>query len=179
MSDDNFLLRLQKALNSILPSQPTEIDDTPVIEKSQVLKSINVEEQKAIEVVYKPDCKDAHEEWMSASTIEKGEASFRNNEVSSNLFHLVETDRFSITKSWLLDKDTDFQVDTNTKTLSKGTWLAEVHYSDNALWELKKSNELGGLSLGGYGDVNKETGEITNLCFSEDEYLAIHNEESK
>lgn len=175
MSDDNFLLRLQKSLNAIFPVN----NNTPEIEKSQVIKALNVEEQKAVEVVYKPDCKDAHNEWMSAETIAKGEKSFRNNEVLANLFHLVETDRFSITKSWLLEEDTDFEVEGNTKTLLKGTWLAEVYYSDSSLWELKKSNQLGGLSLGGYGDVNESTGEITNLCFSEDEYLAIHKGDLK
>ncbi|CAH9011642.1 putative hyphothetical protein [Vibrio phage 424E50-1] len=177
MSDRNFLQRIQKAIQSTLEGgskseQPEEAVNT-------VIKQLNVEEQKAVEIVYKPDEKDAHGEWMSAETIAKGRESYHNNVVVPNLFHLVETDRFEITKSWLLEEDTDFEVDGETKTLLKGTWLAETHYTDTALWELKKSKELGGLSLGGYGDRCSETGEITNLCFSAEEYLQIHKEDEE
>lgn len=175
MSDRNFLLRIQKAIQSTFESEPKVSEP----EGKTIIKEFNVEEQKAVEVVYKPDTKDAHGEWMSAETIAKGKESFDSNAVTPNLFHLVETDRFAITKNWLLEEDTDFEVEGETKTLVKGTWLAETHYTDASLWELKKSKELGGLSLGGYGDRNAETGEITNLCFSKEEYLQIHAEDEE
>ncbi|BAV80912.1 hypothetical protein [Vibrio phage RYC] len=169
MSDRNFLRLIQKAITDVM-------DDTgnqPANKQtgSPIIKSFIEEEQIAVEVVYKPDEKDAHGEWMSEETIRKGYESFERNEVAPNLFHLVDTDRFEFGDSNILEEDTTYEVAGEAKTLKKGTWIMETHYTDKELWELKKSGELGGLSLGGYGLRNEETGEITNLRFSEEEYL--------
>lgn len=169
MSDKDLLQKAYNLIGNILKGSSKE--STP-----EVIKSLNTEEQKCIEVVYAPNVKDAHGEWMEASTILRGQKSFSKNEVGSNLFHLVETDKFSITKSWIVEEDSDYETPDGVKTVAKGTWLAETHYTDPALWEMKKSGELGGLSLGGYGSVNEETGEIINLCFSKDEYQQLLGE---
>ena len=63
------------------------------------------EEMVAYEVVYEPDTKDAHGEWMSTETVFKACENFNKNlelgNVKPNLFHLVNTDLFSIEKSWI------------------------------------------------------------------------------
>ena len=173
MSDRAFLRRIQKAMQGVLG------DSTKDEPKVNIIKSVNVEEQKTVEVVYKPDDRDVHDQWMTEETIAQGEESFRGNEVTPNLYHIMDTDQFEVTKSWVLPEDTTYEIADSefpSKTLKKGTWVAEVHYKDSSLWELKKSKELGGLSLGGYGDVNEETGEITNLSFSAEDYLKFKDE---
>lgn len=175
--DHDFLRKIQKAIQNVTGTEPEVVPKKEP--EAKVIKSVQVEEQKAVEIIYKPDEKDVHGEWMSEETIIKGEQSFQDNEVVANLFHLMETDQFEITKSWVLEEDTDFDQSGEVKSLKKGTWLAETHYSDPTLWELKKSGEIGGLSLGGYGDVDAETGEITNLCFSAEEYKNLHEVEAE
>lgn len=165
--------RFYKGLGSVLKSK-----------KSTVIKELNEEQRKCIEIVYAPMAKDAHGEWASASTIKEAEASYQRNEVVPNLFHVVSTDRFELTKSWILEEDTTYS-DTGIE-VTKGTWMIETHFIDDDLWSLKKigmdpdlsmkekidRGGLGGVSLGGYGRVNTETGEITNLLFSKEEFIA-------
>lgn len=182
--DKSFLDRLRKALN-LLPLGD-EKESNPVIEKSNVvLKAVDTEQRLCTEIVYKPIVKDLHGDWMSAETIKSGEASFRTNlevgKVTANLFHVTPTTKFAITKSWVLEDDTTFEG--KEEVVVKGTWLAETHYIDDQLWEMKKSNVLGGLSLGGFGKTNPATGEITSLCFSQEEFKMamdkLQEEESK
>lgn len=175
------LISMMKSLASVVGFTVTEnelIEETvvkstedPIIEVP-VLKALNEEEQICIEIVYSPDVKDLHGEWMTEDEIVKGEESFSRNleagVVKANLFHVTTTDKFSIKKSWVLPEDTKFEG--REELVTKGTWLNEVHYADAGLWEMKKSNELGGLSFGGYGHVNKSTGEIKALRFEKSEY---------
>ncbi len=174
------MLQLQKGLAKLFnlgddqKEDLSQVNDDSVL---QVIKAVNTEERKCVEIVYKPDAKDAHDQFMNAEEIIKAEQSFQRNEVVSNLFHLVETDKFTIEKSWVTESDTTFEG--REEVVQKGTWLVETHYGDEALWELKKSGEMGGLSLGGYGHVNKATGEITKVRFNKDEYLEAMKEDEE
>ncbi len=136
-------------------------------EKSSVVKALDVELKETIEVVYMPDTPDLHEQWMSKEEITKAEANFSTNLqaglVKGNLFHSFETDKFTIEDSWVTKMDGTYGED--EVFLAEGTWLAKCKFHDDTLWEMKKSNELGGLSFGGNAFVNEETGEITELTF--------------
>ena len=131
-----------------------------------------VEEQMvSYEVVYEPDTKDAHGEWMSKDTIEKGCENFNSNLTSgivkANLFHLGETDAFTIEKTWV-HQDLDVIVKDTSQPIKAGTWLAKLKFHDKDVWELKKAGIIQGVSIGGKGMVNESTGEITQLSFDED-----------
>ncbi len=200
-----MMLQLQKGLAKLF-----NLGDEP----TKIVKGLVQEERTAVEVMYKPLEKDAHNQYMTVEEIAQAEASYQRNEVVSNLFHLVETDKFSITKSWLTEEDSEYELpiedmielytnkplteDFNeterekalahwnsekekgsVRTIEKGTWLVKTHYGDEALWELKKSGKMGGLSLGGYGHVNKATGEITKVRFNKDEYLEAMKEDEE
>jgi hypothetical protein len=58
-------------------------------------------------------------------------------------------------------------VDTG-ELIKAGSWVAKLKYHSKDLWELKKANVVGGVSIGGTGQINKETGEITNVSFDLD-----------
>ena len=63
------------------------------------------EEMVSYEVVYEPNVKDAHGEWMSEKTIQKACENFNKNlekgVVQPNLFHLKDTDLFTIEDTWI------------------------------------------------------------------------------
>lgn len=162
--DNGFLTNLYNSLGAILKSNSP--DETP----STILKAVDVEQRLCTEIVFKPLVKDAHGEWYTSETIKVGEESYSRNKdaIPSNLFHSKDTEMFSVRKSWVLEEDTVF--DDSDAVVSKGTWLVETHYKDDALWEMKKSKELGGLSPKFYANVNTDTGEITDVFFSYKEF---------
>lgn len=135
--------------------------------ETQVVEELN-EEMVSYEVVYEPLVKDAHGEWMSEATIEKACENFNQNlekgVVNSNLFHLKETDAFTIESTWV-QKEFDVKVIQTGEVIKAGTWVAKLKYNDETLWDLKKQGVLGGVSIGGRGVINQKTGEITNVTF--------------
>jgi len=126
------------------------------------------EEMISYEVVYEPNTKDAHNQWMSEDTIRKGCENFNANlakgVVKPNLFHMKDTDQFEIVKTWI-NEELDVKVQGTEEAISKGSWVAMIKYNDSNLWELRKANIVQGVSIGCLGTVNDETGEITNLSF--------------
>jgi hypothetical protein len=141
-----------------------------VLVKFGVMKAAEtpVEEKVSYEIVFEPDVKDAHEQWMTAETIEKGCANFNENleagVVQPNLFHLSDTDKFSIEKSWI-NQELDVVVSGSEEPIKAGAWVVKVKYHDDTLWALKKAGIVQGVSIGCMGNINEETGEITNLTF--------------
>lgn len=139
-------------------------------DKFQQQEVVN-EEMVSYEVIYEPNVKDAHGEWMTPETIEKACENFNQNLeagiVHPNLFHLKDTETFTIESTWV-QKELDVLVEQTGEVIKAGTWIAKIKYNDPALWELKKSGVVGGLSIGGSGFVNQKTGEITNVNFDEE-----------
>lgn len=135
-----------------------------------LIKDSSKEQMISYEVVYEPDVKDSHNQWMSPETLEKGCENFNQNlksgVVKSNLFHLQETEMFTVVDTWI-QKEFDVTVSDSGESIKAGTWVAKLQYHDKDLWELKKSGVIGGVSIGARGIVNEETGEITELSFEE------------
>ncbi len=130
------------------------------------------EEMVSYEVVYEPNTKDAHGQWMSAETLAKACENFNANlesgVVQPNLFHLENTDLFSIEKTWI-QEEIDVVVEATGEKIKAGTWIAKLQYKSPDLWELKKAGVVGGVSIGCTGVVDQETGEITDVSFEGDE----------
>jgi flavin-dependent dehydrogenase len=144
---------LEKAVGSTVQEQQPEVLD---------------EEMVSYEVIYEPFTKDAHGEWMSDKTIEKAMENFNKNLekgiVQPNLFHLKDTEAFTIESTWI-QKELDVQVVQTGEVIKAGTWVAKIKYNDAGLWQLKKAGIVGGVSIGATGVINQETGEITNVKF--------------
>ena len=130
------------------------------------------EEMVSYEVIYEPFTKDAHGEWMSDKTIEKAMENFNKNlekgVVQPNLFHLKDTEAFTIESTWI-QKELDVKVIQTDEVIKAGTWVAKLKYNDADLWQLKKSGVVGGVSIGAVGTINQTTGEITNVKFDGDD----------
>ena len=130
------------------------------------------EEMVSYEVIYEPFTKDAHGEWMSDKTIEKAMENFNKNlekgVVQPNLFHLKDTEAFTIESTWI-QKELDVKVIQTDEIIKAGTWVAKLKYNDADLWQLKKSGVVGGVSIGAVGTINQTTGEITNVKFDGDD----------
>lgn len=148
---------LEKAVGSTVQEQKPEVLD---------------EEMVSYEVIYEPFTKDAHGEWMSDKTIEKAMENFNKNLekgiVQPNLFHLKNTEAFTIESTWI-QKELDVKVIQTDEIIKAGTWVAKLKYNDADLWQLKKSGVVGGVSISGMGTVNQTTGEITNVKFDGDD----------
>ena len=144
---------LEKAVGSTTQEQKSETLD---------------EEMVSYEVIYEPFTKDAHGEWMSDKTIEKAMENFNKNLekgiVQPNLFHLKNTEAFTIESTWI-QKELDVKVIQTDEVIKAGTWVAKLKYNDADLWQLKKSGVVGGVSIGAVGTINQTTGEITNVKF--------------
>ena len=144
---------LEKAVGSTVQEQKPETLD---------------EEMVSYEVIYEPFTKDAHGEWMSDKTIEKAMENFNKNLekgiVQPNLFHLKDTEAFTIESTWI-QKELDVKVIQTDEVIKAGTWVAKIKYNDADLWQLKKSGVVGGVSIGAVGTINQTTGEITNVKF--------------
>src|SRR5690606_39374675 len=128
------------------------------------------EQMISYEVVYEPDTKDAQNQWMSKETLEKACEIFNENlkrgVVKSNLFHVKETDLFTIEDTWI-QKEFDVVVDGTDQPMKAGTWIAKLQFNDPGLWQFKKSGVLGGVFWGGWGCLMEETGAITDLHFND------------
>lgn len=135
-------------------------------------ESSNEEQMISYEVVYEPDTLDAHGEWMSKETLTKACEDFNKHlasgDVHANLFHVQDTELFSIEDTWI-QKELDVVVPQTGQPIKAGTWVAKLKYNDEDLWNLKKSGVLGGVSIGAKGEINPETGEITNVSFADEE----------
>ncbi|MFM5481808.1 XkdF-like putative serine protease domain-containing protein [Aeromonas veronii] len=139
--------------------------------KELILKSAKQEteeERISVEVVYVPgeQERDAHGQWMSKATVIAACKDFNDNlhNISPNLYHISNTDKFEILKSWVQE---EIDVVANGQTIPAGTWLVKLRYSPE-LWKLKKAGKIQGVSIGCRGVVNPETQEITNVSFSPD-----------
>lgn len=126
------------------------------------------EEMISYEVIYEPNTPDAHGEWMSKETLVKAQADYKKAQeigaVTENLYHLQDTDTFTIVDHWI-QPEYDVTVNGTGQIIKAGTWVAKVQYNSPELWEMKKANIVGGLSLQCGGMVNEATGELTDLRF--------------
>lgn len=170
---------LYKSLAALVGEKPVSVE-TPV-EEELLIKSYssesegvtleNIEEERrCLEVIMEPHTRDAHDNWYTPETISKGRDSYELNKaaIPANLFHIVDTESFTVEETFILEEDTHYEAIDDT--LKKGTWMAWTKYSDDEVWELKKSGELGGLSPSCLGKVDKQTGEITNLAFTKEDF---------
>jgi hypothetical protein len=134
-------------------------------------QDVVTEEMVSYEVIYEPLVKDAHGEWMSEETLANACENFNQNLaagiVQSNLFHLQDTQTFTIEDTWI-QKEFDIVVEATGEKIKAGAWVCKIKYHDEDLWEMKKSGVIGGVSIGGRGSIDAETGEITNVNFDGD-----------
>lgn len=112
-----------------------------------VVKSVNEELRQATYVVLVPDEVDLHGDIVSEDEVRKACHNFNKFSGQANLFHLANTNTFEFAESYIAPADMVL----GDKFVKKGTWLAVVQALDDKLWELMKSGEICGLSIGALG----------------------------
>ena len=114
-----------------------------------VKKSKNEELKQVLYVVMAPDETDLHGDTTSPEEISKACHNFNLHCRQANLFHLVQTDSFSIVESYIAP--VDFVL--NEKVVKAGTWLSNLQIHDDQLWELIKSGDITGVSINALASV--------------------------
>lgn len=114
-----------------------------------VIKALNEELMQVTYVAMLPDSTDLAGDFTSAEEVRKAKESFNKSEQRANLFHMSMTDTFDVIESYLAPADMIL----NNQAVLKGTWLMTLQINDSDLWELVKSGDINGISIGAEATV--------------------------
>lgn len=120
-------------------------------ETVQVVKSVNEELKQATFIVLAPDEVDLHGDIIPENEVRKACYNFNKYSNQANLFHITKTATFEFAESYIAP--VDFVL--GDVLVRKGTWLATVQVLNDDLWELVKSGEVNGLSIGALASIEK------------------------
>lgn len=138
-----------KSFKRDITEQELSEEDKIVKEDLQITKSVNEELKQATFIVMVPDEVDLHGDVITEDEVRKACHNFNKFCMKANLFHLVQTDTFEIAESYIAP--TDFIL--GDKFVKKGTWLCTLQVLDDKLWQLIKSGEVNGVSIGAMAKV--------------------------
>lgn len=138
-----------KSYTKDISEEELNTEDTSAWTKISVTKSVDQELQQVLFVCMAPDEVDLHGDVTTAEEISKACHSFNTACGKANLLHLMETDSFSIVESYIAPAE--FVL--NDKVITKGTWLVNLQVHDDELWELVKSGDINGVSIGALAKV--------------------------
>ena len=120
-------------------------------ETVQVVKSVNEELKQATFIVLVPDEVDLHGDIIPEDEVRKACHNFNKYSNQANLFHITKTATFEFIESYC--SPVDFVL--GDTLVRKGTWLATVQVLNDDLWELVKTGEVNGLSIGALASTEK------------------------
>lgn len=123
-------------------------DSIPGVEL-QVAKSLN-EELMQVTYVAMQEGVDLTGDYTSADEVRKAKESFNHSMQRANLFHMVMTDSFSVSESYLAPVDMVI----GAKFVQKGTWLMTLQIHEPEVWQMVKSGEINGISIGAMAKVH-------------------------
>lgn len=116
-----------------------------------VIKSTNEELKQVTYVCMVPNSVDLQGDYTSESEVRKAMESFNKSQQRANLFHYVMTDTFHVVESYLAP--VDFTL--GEHEVKKGTWLMTLQIKNDELWELIKSGEVNGISIGAKAQIEE------------------------
>lgn len=132
----------QAALAAMVNAREAEAKKATMKAADEVLK-------QALYVVLVPDEVDAHGDTYSVDTVRKAKESFNKSNPSSNLFHLVNTDAFSVIESYTLPADAIIA----DELIKEGTWLMKLQFNDDNLFADVLAGKYSGVSIGAMAEV--------------------------
>lgn len=127
-----------------------EIEDKKEI---PIIKQFEDEEMVAIEPMYcLPNTPDGHGEGMDLDTVykmvESANKAITEGRLSGGLFHSQNLQEIEIVKCWV--NECDCQI--GESFVPEGQPIVKVKFHDEDLWNMRKSGELKGLSIGAKGE---------------------------
>ena len=130
------------------------LNDRVSIKPTNVAKSLNTELKQVTYVAMLPDSVDLQGDYTSADEVRKAMESFNRSEQRPNLFHRMMTDTFDVLESYLAP--VDFEL--GGTEVKKGTWLMTFQIKSDEVWELIKSGEINGISIGAHAKLKEVQG---------------------
>jgi hypothetical protein len=114
-----------------------------------VIKQFKEEEMIAIEKLYiHPDDVDGVGDTISledtVAMVNSLNKAIKSETLQHGLFHKHKTDAFSVVKAWVAEEDCTI----GETDIREGQPLIEVKFHNETAWELRKSGELAGISIG-------------------------------
>lgn len=100
-------------------------------------------------VVYEPDVKDAHDDFMTAEEIEKAAHGFMQNYQQIDKQHDFEAGAGTVVQSYIAPCDLELG-----ETIQKGSWVLVTKATDE-IWESIQKGEFTGYSLAGNAEVTE------------------------
>lgn len=148
-----LVLKSEKIINSdkrmTNASEIHKQADDKVFGAMQVEPTIKPELRQVTFVAMVPDEIDFHGDVTTADEVRKAKESWNESKQQANLFHLEMTDTFRVIESYLAPADMVL----DDKFVMKGTWLMTLQVEDDQLWDLVKSGDACGISIGAMAQV--------------------------
>ena len=149
-----LVLKEAGVLNSLtkdIQKAETEVEENISGLNLPIIKAVNEELMQALFIAMVPDEVDAHGDICSEAEVRKACHNFNAHKRAANLFHLYETNAFDIVESYITV--VDFTM--NGNFVKKGSWLVNLQINDPDVWDLIKTGELNGVSIGGMAKVEE------------------------
>ncbi len=152
---------ISKCLSIISKDENIDIDATKLDEhckstiqpkQTQIIKKYDDEAMQAIEPLYcAPLEADLHGQGMTESEIRKMVDDINQNisNISGNIGHAYNTEGFYFVKAWV----NECECRIGDELVVEGQPIIKVQFTDEHLWDLRKTNQLNGLSIGALGSV--------------------------
>jgi len=109
-----------------------------------ISKALDEELKQATFLVLSPEEVDLQGDIYNEEEVRKACHSFQTHCRKANLFHMSETDLASIVESYIAP--TEFYL--GDTLVRKGSWLQVWQVQDDEVWELIKSGDINGVSIG-------------------------------
>ncbi|HZW38305.1 MAG TPA: XkdF-like putative serine protease domain-containing protein [Ignavibacteriaceae bacterium] len=147
----NFISLVKKGANNktvIYKNNPAEEN----YNKNFSVKKVDDEKNIIYGIVYSPDEVDLQGDTASAEVINEMAYQFMKSSRTRNIDHQHNENPVDayIAESWLIKKGDP--VFPNEK---EGSWAVAIKIDDKDLWQLVKSGEISGLSIGGFADIEE------------------------
>ncbi|MFM5072392.1 MULTISPECIES: XkdF-like putative serine protease domain-containing protein [Aeromonas] len=138
------------ALNAIKKASNI-VTAKPESSKVEIMK-FNEEQMVSIEPLYcKPMDSDAHSQGMTEKDIRLMVDDINTNihKISGNIGHLFNTNGFHFLRAWVNECDCMI----GGEFVPEGQPIIKVQFTDKTLWEMRKTGQLQGLSIGALGTI--------------------------
>lgn len=119
--------------------------------KQSAFKSADELLKQALYVVLVPDAVDAHLDTYSTETVRKAKESFNKSKAKANLFHLVNTEAFSVIESYTAP----VEMQLGDEIIPEGTWLVKLQFNDDDLFADVLAGKYAGVSIGAMAMVSE------------------------
>ena len=115
----------------------------------QVAKATNTLLKQVTYIAMIPDAVDLQGDITSEDDVRKAMESFNRSLKNANLFHIMKTDTFEVTESYIAP--VDFTL--GEREVKKGTWLMTLQIKDDSVWNMIESGDINGISIGAVATV--------------------------